>query len=69
MKIDFGTKHKGPLTYDIGWLYCACLYENGYSDWRLPNDDDDDYGNEAVWWNNEPHSPNEKWGVLPVRTI
>lgn len=22
--------------YDIAWLYCACSYEGGYSDWRIP---------------------------------
>ena len=24
------------LTIDEAWLYCACLYHNGYSDWRIP---------------------------------
>ena len=27
--------HKS-LRYDEAWLYCACLYDDGYSDWRLP---------------------------------
>jgi len=27
---------KNQLTLDEAWLYCVCLYHNGYSDWRMP---------------------------------
>ena len=37
------------LTLDEAWLYCACLFEDGYSDWRLPNVDEADDMLDAVW--------------------
>ena len=35
--IEIGTFHHKRLQYDEAWLYCACLYENGYNDWRMPD--------------------------------
>lgn len=35
--IEIGTFHHKRLSRDNAWLYCACLYENGYNDWRMPD--------------------------------
>ena len=37
------------LTLDEAWLYCACLFEDRYSDWRLPNADEANDMLDAVW--------------------
>ena len=34
--IEGAPESKNQLTLDEAWLYCACLYHNGYSDWRMP---------------------------------
>lgn len=34
--IEGASESKIRLTLDEAWLYCVCLYHNGYSDWRLP---------------------------------
>ena len=36
MNIQVAPKSEHKFTEDEAWLYCACLYESGYSDWRMP---------------------------------
>ena len=64
------------LSYDEAWLYCACLFEDGYSDWRMPSYveriqyihhdlyiwDNDDYAAYAA------HTDYKRWGTYPVRS-
>ena len=36
MNVDFAQPSQHKILFDEAWLYCACLFYNGYSDWRLP---------------------------------
>jgi len=40
MPIEIGPRSQHALSYDDAWLYCACLFHNGQSDWRFPSDDE-----------------------------
>ena len=34
--MNIGTRTSDQIAFDEAWLYIACLYEQGYSDWRFP---------------------------------
>jgi hypothetical protein len=65
------------LPYDEAWLYCACLYHDGYSDWRLPLREETYEGSDL-----EQHIPlwlfrdlpyeypqDSTYNAVPVRTV
>ena len=58
------------VSFDIAWLYCACLYDNGYSDWRMPNSVEAEgkgwYDSDVTWCD---RYPNSIYTVLPVRNV
>jgi hypothetical protein len=65
------------LPYDEAWLYCACLYHDGYSDWRLPSWDEVYSGGDLeqhipLWLSSDvihEYTHNSKYNVVPVRTV
>jgi hypothetical protein len=40
MPIEIGPRSKDNISFDEAWLYCACLFHNDRSDWRLPTADE-----------------------------
>ena len=58
------------VPFDIAWLYCACLYDNGYSDWRMPTAIEAEgkgwYDSDVEWCDRYLHST---YTVLPVRDV
>lgn len=46
MPIEIGPRPNDELSFDEAWLYCACLFHNGCSDWRFPTDDE--YMNNSI---------------------
>ena len=38
MPIEIGPRSQDEIAFDEAWLYCACLFHNGCSDWRLPTE-------------------------------
>ena len=36
MNVEFAQRLEHDLPFDVAWLYCVCLFEDGYSDWRMP---------------------------------
>ena len=65
------------LPYDEAWLYCACLYHDGYSDWRWPSlaevEACDDFDQHIPLWlfRDRPYDYryNSLYNVVPVRTV
>ena len=69
MNIDLGPTSEIVSSHDEAWLYCACLYHNGYSDWRLSNRKE--YSNLNIiygWWQGSARNnlPNV---TMPVRDL
>lgn len=40
MPIEIGPRSKDRMLIDDAWLYCACLFYDGYYNWRLPTADE-----------------------------
>lgn len=65
------------LPYDEAWLYCACLYHDGYSDWRLPllaevNSCDVLEQHVPLWLSSDrpyEYRQNSTYNSVPVRTV
>ena len=68
MNIDIGPTSNVVSSHDEAWLYCACLYHKGYSDWRLSNRKE--YSNAYMhgWWQGsaKANMPNV---TMPVRDL
>ena len=60
------------VDYDDSWLYCATLYYDSYSDWRLPTMKEY-YSGEmrryAACWYEDRSSEGDLLRTVPVRTI
>ena len=65
------------LPYDEAWLYCACLYHDGYSDWRLPSKGEVYSGGDLeqhipLWLSSDvvyEYRQDSTYNVVPVRTV
>ena len=68
--IDIGPESK-EITITEAWLYCACLYHDGYSDWRLPDWDEIFYIQSRASWDssdtNRKWTDSDRFATLPVR--
>ena len=62
----------GPFTFDEAWLYCACLYSNGFSDWRIPTTDEYITDSKVLGWSQgdeRRYGSTHAWRCCPVRTV
>ena len=74
-KITVGPIIKLPC--DEAWLYCACLYHDGYSDWRLPAWGEVYSGGDLeqhipLWLSSDvvyEYRQDSTYNVVPVRTV
>ena len=72
--MNIQVKHDSPrLPYDAAWLYCACLYHDGYSNWRLPTHKEYMSHPTIAGWHQDDE-PNHlgkgiRWEIFPVRDI
>ena len=76
MTLEYGNRSSDQVFFDEAWLYCACLFHNGTSDWRMLTLNDavcDNIPTYNVWIHeNERYIhqwPTEKYYVLPVREV
>ena len=79
--IEIGTFHHVRLQYDEAWLYCACLYHDGYSDWRMIDYNEvaqvtalNDIELPVVWHLSDlklsrATRAGVKWRIIPVRDL
>lgn len=79
MKLDFGLKSEIRFrNLDDAWLYCVCSFQDGYSDWKMPERWDisrktyPDYENSTAWnfWFDDDNNRNT-WGFFaqPIRYV
>ena len=47
--IEQGTHNNKWISIDEAWLYCTCSFENGYSDWRLPTQNEHANSKYDIW--------------------
>ena len=70
MQISIGPKTADMITYDLAWLFCACLFHEGYSDWRIPTRGENIASRLGGWHQDdgEIHAGNDqRWEICPVR--
>lgn len=73
--IEIGPESTITLRYDEAWLYCACLFENNKSDWRLATINETSAIPRGTWFKGKFSSSFSmirqddlvKLGVTPVR--